>query len=112
MSETLGYPELVSIGCGELHTDPVTKSLRVSAEVDSDREHATRPHSHQLPLRIGELVVKTAQDSSPRSRMIVLDKRVAAPGHPMKVVVTPRFEKEPSIILEHPGFYQEHFRYG
>src|SRR5581483_8275790 len=95
-----------SILAREVHAVPASKTRRTTPQVNEHVQDFSADNSHQLALRLSDLVMQSAQDRALRIGMIVLyELSVNAKFFEHLQVVT--FEKKSPVILEHLWFENE-----
>lgn len=78
------------------------KVRRIAAEIDGDVQNVPVEYTHQLSLRLAQLVVQTAQDAARRKRLIILHK-VGGEASGGKFLSIEDLGKPPAFIAEAAG---------
>jgi hypothetical protein len=84
VGEALGNPEEFEFAFGvtrlQVKAGPLAEVRRISAEVDGDVPDAAGEDTHELPLRLTDLVMETAKDTLRGKRLVILRERVGQTG--------------------------------
>src|SRR5471032_27333 len=67
-------PQLPMVLFRQIHTHPLTEVRRAFTDIDGDIKYLALNHTHELPLRVLDLIMQSAQYATCRPRMVVLDE--------------------------------------
>lgn len=79
VSKACRYPDLSFIVCTEHFAHPLAEGGRTLADVHCHVKHRTLNNSHQLALRLLDLVMKATQYMASRAGVVVLNKLTSLP---------------------------------
>ena len=100
--------ELALVIRGQRGSDPSSEGRGAFPQIHRHVEHLAHDDSHQLGLRLPDLVVKPPQNVPGRARVVVLREARLQAGPFFELTMIEALEKEPAVVPEHSGFeYQD-----
>lgn len=75
VGKAFGNPEAVEFFCVEVNANPAAKLRGVRSDINRNVPDVSGQNAHQLPLRLLELVVETAENPLSGEGLIVLNKQ-------------------------------------
>jgi UDP-glucose 4-epimerase len=105
-------PQLLVFFCVQVHAHPLAQGGRALAQVHHHIKHLALHHTHQLALRVLDLVMQTAQHTLGRLAVVVLHKGHVHTGFVGKVALVEGLEEKAPGITKHLRLQNQHFRDG
>ncbi len=74
MGESFWNPDELEIFAFQMDSRPFSEIRRTGTDVDGNVQNMSGKHAHEFALRLSKLVMQPSQYSTPRKRLVVLNK--------------------------------------
>lgn len=112
MSKSFRYPQLLMVFGAQMHANPLAKRFRAFAQVDCYVEDFTVSDTHQLSLRLLNLVVHPSQNPFQRARVVVLNEIDVTANYLLEDFLIEALKEKATVITENFRLKNDDFWYG